>query len=189
MKSYIIKESQLRNLLEGLEFAQVYSDTYDNVFKFVCMRFANRDKDLAKDYCQVGYMKVMDKLNTYSGQGSLEGWVKKVVTNTIINELRKRQLDTTSNVDLERTDIEDVQYDLNPDFFEGRLTASQLRRAVNELPEGYRKVMYLYFFKNLSHEEIGELMGINPGTSRSQLHKGKNILRKIIGDYLKLSEE
>jgi len=107
-----------------------------------------------------------------------------VINNTIINELRKTTLDTSSDVDFERLDIEDTTYDINPDFFEAKLTASQIRRAVSELPEGYSKIITLYYFEDLSHDEIADLLNINPGTSRSQLFKGKKLLKNILYKYL-----
>lgn len=180
----IINESQFRLLMESISFEDVYKETYPIMFRQVCMKYAKGDEDLAKEYCQLGYIRVNENLHKFSGSGSIGGWVRRVINNTIINELRKTTLDTSSDVDFERLDIEDTTYDINPDFFEGKLTASQIRRAVSELPEGYAKIITLYYFEDLSHDEIADLLNINPGTSRSQLFKGKKLLKGILYKYL-----
>ena len=81
------------------------------MFRTVCMKYSNGDYDLASDYCQLGYVKVHKNLHTFKGEGSIEGWVRRVLITTIINEMRlkkqKKYIDTTTDYDFERTDLAD----------------------------------------------------------------------------------
>ena len=81
---YIITESQYRLLTETINFDEVYKQTYRNMFRSVCMKYAKGDYDLASDYCQLGYLRVNDKLSTFKGEGSLEGWIRRVISTTIL---------------------------------------------------------------------------------------------------------
>ena len=85
---YIITESQYRLLTETINFDEVYKQTYRNMFRAVCMKYAKGDYDLASDYCQLGYLRVNDKLSTFKGEGSLEGWIRRVISTTLCNPLR-----------------------------------------------------------------------------------------------------
>jgi RNA polymerase sigma-70 factor, ECF subfamily len=178
----IITESQRKILAEGLDFAEVYKDSYRPIFSQVCMKYANGDVDLAKEFCQIGFLKVYKNLSKYSGQGNLQGWVRRVVTNEIINEFRKKKLDTTTDFDISRMDVEVEPTET--DFMGGRITKEQLRKAIDGLAEGYKTILMLYFFGNLKHNEIAEVLGIDPGTSRSQLSKAKVSLRNALAKYL-----
>ena len=181
----IITESQLKILTEGLDFTEVYKQNYNPIFSQVCMKYAKGDIDLAKEFCQIGFLKVHKNLDKYSGQGSLQGWVRRVVTNEIINEFRKKQLDTTTDLDISKMDV-GVE-PTETDFMGGRITKEQLKKAVDGLAEGYKTILMLYFFGNLKHNEIAEVLGIDPGTSRSQLSKAKISLRKTLEKYPSMS--
>ena len=179
---YIINESQIRLIQEGLNFDVVYSTTQPQIFRDTCMKFAKGDKDLANDFCQIGFMKVFNNLEKYSGIGNLTGWVRMVVRNEIINELRKRKIDTYSEFDFERNDFEDKPEE--EEILTSTIGKMNLLRAINNLPEGYKSVLSLYFFSHLSHKKIGELLGIDESTSRTQLFKAKNALKKSLQKYL-----
>ena len=168
---------------KSINFDKLYKDTYPLMFRSVCMKYANGDYDLASDYCQLGYLRVHDKLHTFKGDGSLEGWVRRVLVTTIINEFRakKRTVDTTKDFDFERNDVSDEPEEKYEDIeFMGKYTVSDIKKAIASLPEGYQFVFYQYFYKDKSHKEIANMLGIDEGTSRSQLSKAK----KKIRDYL-----
>lgn len=178
---YIIHESQLIILKEGLAFEEVYKETFNSVYKDVCMKYAKGDRDLANEFCQVGFIKVFNNLDKYSGVGNLTGWVKRVVQNEIINIFRKRKL-PTSDVDLSNIDIEVETPDKG--VISNKLMAKDLLDAIKKLPEGYRSVLTLFYFAEMTHKEIGNVLGIDEGTSRSQLSKAKLALKKIISPKL-----
>jgi RNA polymerase sigma-70 factor (ECF subfamily) len=178
----IISERQYKLLLENVSFDEVYKKTYPNMFRQVCMKYAKGDEDLAKDFCQIGYLRVNDKLNTYTGEGSLEGWVRRVLVTTIINELRKRSLDTTSDFDFERTDFEDAKY--SEDWMGGSITTSDIINAIDSLPEAYRRVVFLHYFENKSLDEIGKMLGTHAGTQRGYLFRARNMLKEKLGSMI-----
>ena len=180
---YIITESQYRLLTETINFDEVYKQTYRNMFRSVCMKYAKGDYDLASDYCQLGYLRVNDKLSTFKGEGSLEGWIRRVISTTILNELRGKKSDivTTKDFDFERNDVSDEPDEKYEDIeFMGKYTVSDIRKAMESLPEGYKVVFYQYFYNNKSHREIANMLGVDEATSRSQLARAK----KKIKDYL-----
>lgn len=180
----IIKESQLPLLLENLQFEEVYKKTYPKIFNAVCMRYAKGDYDLASEYCQLGFIQVYKNLDKYDNLGSLEGWVRRVVTNIIINELRsqKRKLDTVSDfeVDLERLDLSQEPESFEEISYMGKYPESLIRAAVNSLPDGYKYVFHSYYFGDKTHKEIADDLGIKEITSRTQLHKAKNLIKNYL---------
>jgi RNA polymerase sigma-70 factor (ECF subfamily) len=182
----IITESQLKNLMESLSFNEVYKETFDKIYNQICLRYAKGDIDLANEYCQLGYIRLNKVLPQFRGEGSLEGWVKKVVTSEILNELRrgknKSTIQTTSDFDFDRADIEDEGY--SEEWMGGSLTTSQLIKAIEKLPETYKKVVFLHYFERMSHDEIAKKLGTNPGTQRSNLFKAKKILRSYLGKMM-----
>ena len=180
---YIITESQYKLLTETINFEEAYKSTYPNIFRQVCMKYANGDYDLASEYCQIGYLRVNDKLHTFKVDGNLEGWIRRVVTTTIISEFRtkKRKIDTTSDFDFERNDVLDEPEERYEDIeFMGKYTVADIKRAIESLSKGYQFVFYQYFYKDKTHKQIADALGVDEGTSRSQLSKAK----KKIKDYL-----
>ena len=180
---YIINESQYRLLIETIDFNDVYKKTYPTMFKSVCMRYANGDYDLAKDFCQLGYVKVYDKLHTFKNEGSIEGWVRRVITTRILDEfkIKKRNIQTTNDFDFERNDVLDEPQEKYEDIeFMRKYTVSDIKNAIESLSEGYKTIFNEYYYNEKSHREIANMLGIDEGTSRSQLSRAK----KKIKDYL-----
>jgi RNA polymerase sigma factor (sigma-70 family) len=180
---YIITESQYEILKDTVKFEDVYKKTFPNMFRNVCMKYAKGDKDLADEFCQLGYLKVYDKLHTFRGEGSIEGWVRSVIVTTIINQLRigAKTIQTVPDFDFERSDIADEPEKNFDDLeFMGKYSEEDIKNAIKSLPDGYKFVFVKYFFDDKSHKEIAKALGIDAGTSRSQLLKAK---RKV-KDYL-----
>ena len=135
------------------------------------------DHSDAQDVLQASFISIFKKLDKfeYRGPGSLIGWMKRIAANTSINWLRqnKRLRFASLSEDLidesgtEETPFRSVSQD---DVF----------NAIRALPDGYRTVLNLYVFEDLSHKEIAALLGISEGTSASQLHRAKALLWKMI---------
>jgi RNA polymerase sigma-70 factor (ECF subfamily) len=180
---YIITESQYRVLTETIEFNEIYKKTYPTMFKSVCMRYAKGDYDLASDYCQLGYVRVHEKLHTFSNTGSIDGWVRRVIITTILNEIKRNErfLGTTSDFDFERNDIADepVQY-FETDEFMGKYSEKDIQDAIKSLPEGYKFVFKQFYFNDKSHKEIAKMLGVEGSTSRTQLLKAKNKVKNYL---------
>ncbi len=141
----------------------------------VCLRYA-RHRPEAEDLLQEGFIRVFDKLEAFRMEGSLEGWIRRIMVHTCINHLRKpsvRKEVLGADIALEGTTTPEAP---------GNLGQEELLRLVQQLPDGYRAVFNLYAVEGYDHAEIAAMMGINEGTSRSQLAKARRQLQRGIED-------
>lgn len=142
----------------------------------VCIQYS-KSREEAEDNLQDGFIKILESIGQYSGKGSFEGWMKRVFINTALEKFRKnRSLQVVEEVP-EMMD-EDVGDDLN-------IPSNVLFEFVNQLPEKYRLVFNLYVVEDMQHKEIAALLGITDGTSKSNLARAKDILKKKINAYLR----
>ena len=139
----------------------------------VCMRYA-KDRMEAEDVLQVGYVKVFQKVKEYRGDGSFEGWIRRVMVNTAIESYRKN-LRTLSVVP-----IEDAYEQPATGFDFSRLGMQDLMKVIQKLADGYRMVFNMYVIEGYSHKEIAETLGISEGASKSQLSRARAILKEEI---------
>lgn len=137
----------------------------------VCMRYA-KNTEQAEDVLQDGFIKVFTKLSKYSGDGSLEGWIRRIVVNTALDEIRK-------NVKFkDSVSVEDVDYKLDVDahILEG-LMAEDLMEIINDLPAGYKVVFNMFAIEGFSHKEIAMQLNISENTSKSQYSRARAYLK------------
>ena len=144
----------------------------------VCLRYANNPDD-AQDLLQEGFIKIYRNLHRFRAEGSFEGWVRRVFVNTSIEHFRKKSTQLSSVSEKEENTIEDVDITALDSLAE-----QDIINIVQELSPGYRTVFNLYVVEGYSHKEIGELLGISEGTSKSQLARAKSILQKKVAQYL-----
>jgi RNA polymerase sigma factor (sigma-70 family) len=139
----------------------------------VCMRYA-RDRMEAEDVLQQGYIKVFQKIDAYRGDGSFEGWIRRVMVNTAIESYRKnlRALNVVP--------IEDAFEQPSTGFDFSRLGMQDLMGIIQKLSDGYRMVFNMYIIEGYSHKEIAETLGISEGASKSQLSRARAILKEEI---------
>ncbi len=187
MKDRNIPDAQLiKGCLEGARDAQfsLYTRYAGRMFG-VCLRYAP-DRDTAEDILQEGFIKVFVNLGTYRGMGSFEGWIRRIMVNTALSHYQKQHRTVTdADKDLvaawslpdEDEDI-DPQEDISPD---------QLLECIQRLPDGYRIVMNLFVMESYSHKDIAEALGISENTSKSQLHKARAALRRMLSEHKKPS--
>ena len=142
----------------------------------VCQRYA-RNKEDAEDILQDGFMKIFKKMDQFKGDGSFEGWMRKIIVNTALKKY------TVSRYSKEFS-VEEVKdpggADLNDVHSFNHLTEKDLLALINTLPDGYRIIFNMYVIEGYRHEEIAVILGIQPGTSRSQLVKARMLLQKEI---------
>ena len=149
----------------------------------VCRRYSNSKHD-AEDVLQEGFIKVFMALGQFKGNGSLEGWVRKVIVNVALQHLRKKKLKYAPLKDVEAIYISDHSHEQIFQRFEVR----DLLGMMNMLPSGAKVIFNLYVFEELTHKEIAEKLNITIGTSKSQLFKARNLLKtkfqtkKIVND-------
>jgi RNA polymerase sigma factor (sigma-70 family) len=148
----------------------------------LCLKYAG-DKDDAKDIMQEGFIKVFQKIDQFGGKGSFEGWVKRIMINTALE--KNRSLMDTYSLDEKVTIVEDMGY-IN--ILE-ELSAEDLLKLIQQLTPQYRMVFNLFAIEGYNHKEIGEMMGITEGTSKSNLSRARIILREKIKLLYKIPGE
>jgi RNA polymerase sigma-70 factor (ECF subfamily) len=143
----------------------------------VCVRYFP-DRAEAQDVLQDAFIRVFDKIHQYKGQGSLEGWVRRLIVSTAIDRLRKnKSIGCLHSVPLEDVDEPSVEADHLPD------DADLLLHALQSLPDGYRAVFNLYAIEGFCHAEVAEMLGISVGTSKSQLSNARQFLKKWLQNH------
>ncbi|NNC81969.1 MAG: RNA polymerase sigma factor [Flavobacteriales bacterium] len=147
----------------------------------VCLRYA-KDMDQAKDMLQDGFIKVFNSLDRFNHNGSLEGWIRRIMVNTAIDHIRrdKRSLVLSQSEELidQGMDLEDDPHE--EDEEEISLTMTHVVEAMQHLSPGYKAVFNLYVMEDMTHKEIAETLGISEGTSKSNLAKAKKKLKQIL---------
>lgn len=139
----------------------------------VCLGYA-KDRDEAKDILQEGFIKVFGSLNLYKGDGSLEGWIRRIIVNKAIDYYRKA-LKERNSVNIE--DARDLPVEVS--ILE-RMQAGELLELVNKLPDGARVIFNLYVVEGYTHKEIAEMLDINQGTSKSQFARARMLLQDLV---------
>lgn len=144
----------------------------------VCLRYT-KDYDEAKDVLQEGFIKVFDKIGQYEGRGHFEGWLRKIMVNTALAEYRKKRylnIDTVYNSDKDEESFEQIECDIS---------VAELLEIIKELPSQYKLVFNLYAIEGYSHKEIAEMLNISEGTSKSNLSRARDILKKKVSVLFK----
>ena len=139
----------------------------------VCMRYARHELE-AQDLMQEGFVRVFDKLSGFRMEGSLEGWVRRIMVHTSINHYRRKAFQ------MERFGLENLPEAPVASTAEEGLGEKELLAIIAELPDGYRHVFNLYAIEGFDHSEIAEMLGCGESTSRSQLSKARSYLQKRI---------
>ncbi len=143
----------------------------------VCLRYAGNAEE-AEDILQEGFIKVFKKLDSYRGDGSFEGWVRRIFVNTAIEHFRrKRYLQPV-------TEKEENTIEGNYLSVLDELAERDILDLVQQLSPGYRTVFNMYVVEGYTHKEIGDIMGISEGTSKSQLSRAKIILQDLVKKFL-----
>ncbi|MEY3270575.1 MAG: hypothetical protein RIS89_676 [Bacteroidota bacterium] len=146
----------------------------------VSMRYIG-ERDSAQEVLQVSFLKVFDKLEHFDFSGSLEGWIRRIVSNTAIDHLRKAK----KNPFLSDQDNDFKSMAADPMQEQELLEHTQLKaevaqKAIEKLSPAYRTVFNLYVIEERSHKEIAAILGISEGTSKSNLAKAKMNLQRLL---------
>jgi len=140
----------------------------------VCMRYA-ADKAEAEDMLQNGFVKVFKNISDYRGDGVFEGWVRRIMVHSAIEYHRKYHRS------LQLMDVTDSGYEPSVNAAAlATLGAKDLMGFIQTLPHNYKMVFNLYAIEGYSHKEIGEMIGITEGASKSQLSRARSILKEMV---------
>jgi RNA polymerase sigma-70 factor (ECF subfamily) len=157
---------------------ELYDAHVDRVYRMV-YRIAG-DPDQAKDYTQEAFIRVFERLGHFRGDSSLGTWICAVALSVALNGLRKVRRLRTREVGLDGA----VELGATPREAEPDLKI-RLARAIDDLPEGYRSVFLMHDVEGYTHEEIGQMLGVQPGTSKAQLSRARAKLRQRLADFAK----
>jgi len=142
----------------------------------VCLQYSGNDEE-ARDILQEGFIKIFENLVNYKHEGSFEGWIRRIIVNTALEKYRSKHL-------LHRVDdidqIPEPEADPDNEDYAG-LQAVDLMTIIRELPPKYRMVFNLFAIEGYSHKEIGKMMNISEGTSKSNLSRARVILQRRVG--------
>lgn len=141
----------------------------------VCLRYA-KDAAEAEDVLQEGFVRIFTKIGQFEFKGSFEGWMRRIMVNTALEKYRK-------NNPLQP--VEDLRAYESVEWCDetiAQISADDLMKMIQELPPRYRMVFNLYAIEGYSHQEIGEIMNISEGTSKSNLSRARIILQKKVID-------
>ncbi len=140
----------------------------------ICLKYS-KNKQEAQDNFQDGFVTIFDKIGQFNFKGSFEGWLKRVMVNTILLKYRKK---TVLNIVTEEIPDE-VVVDIDDD----EISLDFLLNLIQELPDRYRMVFNLYVLDGCSHKEIAKMLKIAEGTSKSNLARARGILKQKIEVY------
>jgi RNA polymerase sigma factor (sigma-70 family) len=140
----------------------------------VCMRYL-KEEEKAQDALQDGFVKIFSKLSDYKNEGVFEAWIRRVMVNTCLDQLRR---DAKFKTDVS---MDDVAYKMEyQDFIVERMMAEDLMKMVQKMPTGYRVVFNMFAIEGFSHQEIADHLGITESTSKSQYLRARAYLRERI---------
>ncbi len=145
---------------------------YSNKMMSICFRYS-RNKEDAEDSLTEGFFRVFEKIHTYQGLGSLEGWIRKVIVNVAIEKYNKGSK-LYKEVNVESLNL--IQNSYNDIYCE--LNTQELINQIQMLPPTYKMVFNLFVFEGFKHKEIAEKLNISEGTSKSNLSDARTWLKK-----------
>lgn len=145
----------------------------------ICLKYS-KNKQEAQDNFQDGFIVIFDKIGQFNFKGSFEGWLKRVMINTVLLKYRKKNVLNIVTEDIPDEVIVDVD--------DNEISLDFLLNLINELPDRYRLVFNLYALDGYSHKEISEMLLIAEGTSKSNLARARAILKQKIEIHQKAQQ-
>lgn len=142
---------------------------FEKKFFGLCLKYSANYAD-AQDNLQDGFLIIFKKINQYSGKGSFEGWAKKILINNALQKYKGVRFMEVLTDNIPDVDVE-IDNEIPLDF---------LMQIIQELPDQYRIVFSLYVLDDYSHKEISEMLNISSGTTKSNLHRARLLLKEKI---------
>lgn len=162
-------------------FEKLYKQHFKRVYS-ICLRMLGNTAQ-AEDITQEVFLLVYRKLGTFRGESAFTTWLHRLAVNQVLMYLRKRGLKIEQAADNET--LASLESNQRVSVID-RIT---LEKAISELPPGYRTVFVLHDVEGYEHEEIAGMLGVTVGTSKSQLHKARMRLRRLISSRLETEED
>ncbi|MFC0771717.1 RNA polymerase sigma factor [Terrimonas alba] len=168
----------VKDCLKGKPQAQreLY-EQFAEIMLGVCYRYTRSMRD-AEDVLQEGFVKVFRYLHQYKQQGELGAWIRRIMVNTALNYLKRHR-----KYQEEMFFTEEYMHPVADEDPAVRLQAKEIADLIRQLPQGYQVIFNLHAIEGYTHVEIGEMLGISDGTSRSQYSRARNLLITWIERY------
>jgi len=166
----VVERCKHGNRQAQFELYRLYSRAMYNL----CLRMLRNEQD-AEDVLQRSFIDVFSHLDSFRYQSSVGAWIKRIVVNNCINHLKRNKIHI-EELEPRHVPVEDEPVTL----VEDDMDVYRIKRAVSQLPDGYRTVFTLYLFEGYDHQEISEIMGITEATSKSQLSRAKQKVKQIL---------
>ena len=164
----------IENCIKGDRKSQkALYDQFSGKMFAICLRYSKNQMD-AEDILQDGFVKLFNNLNRFRGEGSFEGWVRRIFVNTAIEHIRKKNINTTVGEGLENSVVDTYKTALD------NLYEKDVIKTTRTLSDGYKTVFNLYAVEGYSHKEIAGKLGITESTSKSQFSRAKALLRNMM---------
>lgn len=151
---------------------QLY-EQYSKAMYNICFRMMNNTAD-AEDMLQEAFYLVFKNIGSYRGESTIGAWIKSIVVNKCLNQLKMKKLHF---IDPENIELREEE---SPDEQQYIYTVERIKEVVKKLPDGYRIVFSLYVFENYSHKEIAEKLNISESTAKTQYMRAKKWIRAYI---------
>ena len=181
LECMISEEKLIKACIAGDRAAQkqLY-EQYNRLFFALCLRYMP-SREEAEDVLIMGFTTIFEKIDTFKGEGSFEGWMRKVMVNTAISTIR------ANSTHYYQEDVEDVSIDAEIATYynvtHSAIDVSDIMDQIQQLPDGGRSVFNLSVIEGYSYEEIADILNINIGTVRSQLARAKKLLQNKLKGY------
>ncbi len=163
-------------LQNNREAQKVLFDMYSPKMLGVCRQYV-KDLHHAEDLLLQGFLKVFKNLHKFEHKGSFEGWIRRIIINTCISYLRKKNVFDLSDQDYVFNDIATESIE--------NTAVEDIQRLIDQLPEGYKMVFNLFAIEGYKHSEISKKLNISESTSKSQLFKARKLLQH---KYIKMNK-
>lgn len=173
----------INGCIEGKRSSQkMLYDRFASKMLGVCMRYS-KDRAEAEDMLQEGFIKIFTNIAKFKHEGSFEGWVRRIMVFTAINFFKHRSRKFQEDLDVEHYD---AAFD---DDVVSKISAKEIITLVQQLPEGYRVIFNLYAVEGYTHKEIGDMMGIAIGTSKSQYARARSAMQQLLAKHYQILNE
>ena len=180
----MLSKTELESLIQGCRKGDRYAQNrvYRSFYAWahsICQRY-NKDSESTQECVQDGFFKVFTKIDKYGGDLSFEAWLKKIMVNTCIDRYRA-SLHDTPTVELkeavDETVVSETRINANADY---------LLYMVRKLPPAYQATFNLYAIEGYGYQEIADMLGVNIGTVKSNLHKARLMLKELLTNRTKV---
>ena len=158
-------------------FEQLYARHNRRVYS-LCLRMTQNVAE-AEDLAQEAFIQLFRKIGSFRGESAFTTWLHRLTVNQVLMHFRKRSVKLERTTEEGETPVQVVRGTENPNKMPV-LDRISLERALTQLPPGYRSVFVLHDIEGHEHDEIAKILGVAVGTSKSQLHKARMKLRRLL---------